>query len=586
MDLFNFIKSNVDILDVISAYTAVKKTGSLYWKGRCPFHHEKTASFTVSPHKNIFYCFGCHATGDVINFIEKIEHLNPFEATQYLAERYNLDIPQEIQQQSGHHVSKNYYQLCHSFATWCNSMLPKYPLAASYLEKRNITAATIQHFMLGFFPGGSRNISQLISYISSQGFTTQNLIDAHILQQGKQGLYSPYENRIMFPIKEHLGKVCGFGGRIFLPDDTRVKYYNSMDSSYFKKGKLLFGLDSAKHEIQKTQKAIIVEGYMDCIALWQYGLKNAVATLGTACSTDHLQQLTKHAQTIYLLYDADNAGKQAVLKLASSCWQLDLDLKVITLPQGQDPASLLEQKADIMPYVDRSCDIFNFFVEAKSSTFSQDSIKQKMNVLHELLDIIAQETDSLKQNILLIKASQSLQIPLEILKNEYTNKYKVQPKNTTSNIEKLEPKTSESLTIGSLEEQIVATIAHNPHIMTQEHELLLTTGLNEKNLMILQAVIDHKKKHIDECKHSIEEMIDPSLIEYLRSIIFKAGDGATDQTFQSLMQQFKKKYWKSIINTIKIKIFQAQKDLNESEVQRLLTVFEQLKIEVYKNGRL
>jgi DNA primase len=581
MDLFSFIKSNVDILDVISQYTALKKTGSLYWKGRCPFHHEKTASFTVSPHKNIFYCFGCHATGDVINFIEKIEHLNPFEATQYLAERYNLDIPQEIQQQQGPHNSKNYYQLCHSFATWCNNMLPKYPLAASYLEKRKILAPTIQHFMLGFFPGGSRNIAQLISYISTQGFTVQNLLDAHILQQGKQGLYSPYENRIIFPIKEHLGKICGFGGRIFLPDDTRVKYYNSMDSSYFKKGKLLFGIDSAKHDIQKTQKVIIVEGYMDCIALWQFGLKNAVATLGTACSTDHLQQLTKHAQTIYLLYDADNAGKQAVLKLASSCWQLDLDLKVITLPAGQDPASLLEQKMDISQHVDRAQDIFNFFVDAKSSSFNQDSIKQKMSILHELLDIIAQETDSLKQNILLIKASQSLQIPLEILKNEYTNRYKVQPTTTPYVTESLESKT-----LGSLEEQIVGTIAHNPHIMTQEHELLLTTGLSAENLKIVQAIIDHKKKHDGECKHSIEEMIDPSLIENLRSIIFKAGASATDQTFQSLMQQFKKKYWKSIIQTIKIKIFQAQKDLNDQEVQRLLAMFEQLKIEVYKNGRL
>jgi len=582
MDLFNFIKSNVDIVSVISQYTALKKTGALYWKGRCPFHHEKTPSFTVSPHKNIFYCFGCHVTGDVINFIEKIEHLSPFEAAQHLAERNNIEIPKEVQQQMGQQQgSKDYYQLCYAFASWCNSMLSKNAIAAAYLSKRNITAPTIQHFMLGYFPGGSRNITQLISYIANQGFTTQNLIDAHILFQGKQGLYSPYENRIIFPIREHLGKVCGFGGRIYLPDDTRVKYYNSMDSSYFKKGKLLFGLDTAKHDIQKIQKAIVVEGYMDCIALWQYGIKHAVATLGTACSPEHLQQLTKHAQTIYLLYDADSAGKQAVLRLASSCWQLDLDLKVIILPEGQDPASLLEQKEPIQPYIDRAQDIFNFVVDAKSQTFGQDSIKQKMSILHELLQIIAQENDTLKQNILLMKASESLQIPLDILKNEYTNKYNVQPKTTSQKIEN-----TGSPILGSLEEQIVASIAHNPHIMTPEHELLLTTGLTDKNLMIVQSVIDHTSQDKQDCKHTIEEMIDPSLKEYLRSIIFKAGDDASDQTFQSLMMQFQKKYWKSIISSIKIKIMQAKKDLNESEVQRLLTVFEQLKIEVYKNGRL
>jgi len=592
MDLFNFIKNNVDILSVIEQYTGLKKTGSLYWKGRCPFHHEKTPSFTVSPHKNIYYCFGCHATGDVINFIEKIEHLSAFEATQHLVQRYHLEVPKEIQQQQpGLQASKNYYQLCSAVTNWCNAMLPKHPLAASYLQQRNISSPTIAHFMIGFFPGGSRNIQQLMSYVTLQGFSSQDLIDANILLNGKQGLYSPYENRIIFPIKEHLGQVCGFGGRIFMPDDTRPKYYNSMDSSYFKKGKILFALDGAKHEIQKKQTAIIVEGYMDAIALWQHGFKNSVATLGTACSSEHLQQLAKHAQTIYLLYDADPAGKQAIMRLASSCWQLDLDLKVATLPKDQDPASMLEQNSNVQPYIEQAQDIFNFFVEAKTATFAQDSMKHKMATLLELLEIISQVQDSLKQNVLLMKASESLQIPLEILKNEYTKKHaahqnhSMSPHNGTTITAKpiKEPQETQN---NKLEQQIIAILAYNPQIMTERHELLLTACLSSEALLIVQSIVDHKKTHEGPCTHAIEEMIDAQLISYIRSLMFTLGDGTIEQTFQNLMVQFQKKYWKSITSTIKMKLIQAKKNHNEQEVQRLLTVFEQLKSEVYKNGRL
>lgn len=598
MDLFSFIKSNVDILSIVEQYTSLKKTGSLYWKGRCPFHHEKTPSFTVSPHRNIYYCFGCHATGDVINFIEKIEHISAFEAAQHLVQRCNLDVPKEILQTQSLPVNKTYYQLCLSVATWCNNMLPKYPLAAAYLQKRSLNPATIAHFMIGYFPNGSRSIQQLIAHVTNQGFSAKDLIEANILLQGKQGLYSPYENRIIFPIKEHLGQVCGFGGRIFLPDDTRPKYYNSMDSVYFKKGKLLFGLDSAKHEIQKKQSAVIVEGYMDSIALWQHGFKNSVATLGTACSIEHLQQLTKHAQTLYLLYDADAAGKQAIMRLASSCWQFDLDLKVITLPQGQDPASMLENQQNIQPYFDQALDIFNFFVAIKTTTFAQDSMKHKMSTLLEIFEIVSQVQDSLKQNVLLIKASEALQIPLDILKNEYNKKYasqavlsnnsvKHQHNSTpTSAISSSSPTAATDAVSDKLEQQIIAILGYNPHIMTEQHELLLTTGLSSKALLVVQSILEHRKTDEGPCSHTIEEMIDENLIVYVRSLMFTLFDGTIEQTFQNLMVQFQKKYWKSIASTIKIKITQAIKNHNEQEVQRLLTVFEQLKLEVYKNGRL
>jgi len=582
MDLFNFIKSNIDILNVIGEYTSLKKTGSLYWKGRCPFHHEKTPSFTVSPNKNIFYCFGCHATGDVINFIEKIEHLSALEASQHLAQRYNLELPKNLQAHTGSHTQKTYYQLCYAVASWFNTMLLKNHIAMLYLQKRKIQPSTIAHFMLGLFPNGNHNIQLLINHISSQGFSSNELIDAHILLRGKQGLYSPFENRIIFPIKDALGQICGFGGRVFITNDTRPKYYNSMDSSYFKKGKILYGLDSAKHEIQKNQISIVVEGYMDCIALWQYGLKYTVATLGTACSQEHLQQLTKHTQTIYLLYDADKAGQQAMLRLTAFCWQLDLELKVITIPTGQDPASMLESAINIQPYIDKAEDIFNFFVQIKSKTFQQASMKQKMEILHELLSIIAQINNNLKQNILLMKASESLQIPLEILKNEYTSLYKVKEKTTLetkNNKQASTPKTQ-------LEEQILAVLAYDHHVLTEKHELLLSICLSEQGKLIVQNILKHRKEHEGFCNHTIEEMITTEQGIFIRSIMFLLQDGDPKQVFQNLLLQLQKNYWKLITSNIKMKIMLAKKNHNILEVQTLLSLFEQIKLEIYKNGSL
>ena len=587
MDLFNFIKQNVDIVSVIGQYTSLKKAGSIYWKGRCPFHHENTPSFSVSPHKNIFYCFGCQVNGDVINFIEKIEHLSAFEAAQHLAERNNLEIPKEISNTAPQAVDKSHYKLCQIVAQWCNSILVKHPQATAYLKKRNISPATSAQFTLGFFPSGPQGIKQLISHIAPLGFSSSDLMEQHIVFQGKTGLYSPFEDRIIFPIRDHLGQTCGFGGRIFLPHDERPKYYNSMETQQFKKGKLLFGFDLAKQEIHKQKSAFLVEGYTDCVAMHQHGYKNVVATLGTACSADHLTQLAKHAQTMYLLYDADAAGKQAVLRLTSSCWQLDLDLKVITLPAGQDPASMLEQEQSLTPYVSSAIDIFTFFLQARADGFVQGSMKNKMTTLQELFELISQVPDSLKQNILLMKTAETLQMPLEIIKKEYTNRY-----DQTEKASLIEQESAQnSLVQDKLEEQIISTIIYDPTVLTQDYETLLLACLSQGATNIVKKIIDHREKSKAsnsqaQCSYNMSEILNEQELEQTKELLFMVESANIKLTFENLMLQFQKKYWKSIASHIKINIAQATRDGNPKEVQRLMNVFEKLKLELCKKGRL
>ena len=586
MDLFNFIKQHVDILTVIGEYTSLKKTGSLYWKARCPFHHENTPSFTVSPHKNIYYCFGCHVTGDVISFIEKIENLSALEAAQHLAMRYHLEIPKEVSKSIAPALNKSHFQLCYVVAQWCNLMLLKHPPAIDYLKSRKLSSATCAQFMLGYFPAGARGVQQLLAHVTPLGFSSQDLIDANIIFPGKQGLYSPFEDRIMFPIRDHLGQVCAFGGRIFLPHDTRPKYYNSKESNYFKKGKILYGFDVAKSEIQKQQAAILVEGYTDCIALYQHGFKNVVATLGTACSPEHLQQLAKHAQKIYLLYDADDAGKQAIVRLTASCWQLDLDLKVVSLPIDQDPASMLEHNQSIAPYIENAQEIFNFFVQIKGDNFVQESMKHKMAVVHEMFELIAQVKDVLKQNILLSKIAESLQIPLEIIKNEYTNRY-VRINSVSKNSAAIMPKTNEPEVMRDiLEEQILGAIAYDPSLLTAAYETLLLATLSSFALNIVQKIANYKQQHSVVTSENLPTILEPAEFEYLQRVIFLIDSSNLKQTFENLMLRFQKKYWKTVVSHIRMKIVQATRAHDTQEVQRLIDVFEELKVELCKNGSL
>ncbi len=271
MDIFSFIKSNVNILDVTKQYANLKKTG-LYWKGHCPFHHEKTASFTVSPHRDIFYCFGCSSGGDVITFMSKVEQCSAIDAVKLLADRYNIDLPEDshIPSIGSADEKDRYFQLCALVNKWCCEQLQKSPLAKEYLDSRTITHESITYFGIGFFPSGLSSVQSLIRYAQKNNVLADDLLKANILGQAKRVLYSPFEGRIIFPIKDHLGRFCGFGGRVFKPEDNRAKYYNSKENTYFTKGQLLFGFDLAKQSIQKSESVFLVEGYTDCIAMYQH----------------------------------------------------------------------------------------------------------------------------------------------------------------------------------------------------------------------------------------------------------------------------------------------------------------------------
>ena len=419
MSIFEHIKARVSIQEVVGEYTALKPAGT-YLKARCPFHHERTASFTVSPHREIFYCFGCHAGGDVIAFMAKAENCSQLEAAHLLAERYSIALPEEsaAQHQEAVGNKRQHRTACSAVAAWCHEKLQSSAAAKKYLKARGFDEAVIKDYSLGYFPGGPRSLGDLRRVIRDSNLLSSDLVDAGILAEGHSGIYSPFEERIIFPIRDQLGQCCGFGGRIFKPDDTRSKYYNSRESDHFAKGSLLFGMDRAKQAIQQEGTAFLVEGYTDCIAMAQHGFANCVATLGTACTVKHLSVLARYAREVYTLYDGDAAGEQAILRLATLCWQSDLELRVIEMAAGQDPASFLQDDGDLCARVAKAKEISVFFIDAMGSDFGSQALGEKVARTRRLLEVIAAVGDPLKQDILLQRAAGSMGVSTEVLRRE------------------------------------------------------------------------------------------------------------------------------------------------------------------------
>ncbi|HSC25357.1 MAG TPA: DNA primase [Candidatus Babeliales bacterium] len=570
MNLFSFIKERVSILDVINEYVTLKKAGG-YHKGTCPFHHEKTASFTVSPDKNIFYCFGCHLSGDVISFIAKIENCSQKDAAKLLAEKHNINLPQSLSFEFSekHNDNKqNYFSICRALALWCHEQLLKNSSAQSYFLQRGFEQSAFDYFTLGYFPSGNTSISDLLYTMKRQSILARDLIEANILIEGRTTLYSPFEERLIFPIKNALGNFCGFGGRIFKEQDTRPKYYNSRENEYFIKGSLLFNLDKAKKSIQETGKIFLVEGYTDCMAMIQQGIANTVATLGTACTIEHLKQLARYAEHIFVVYDNDTAGKQAILRLTELCWHVNLELKVILLPPNEDPASFITKKGDFQELIHGAQDIFIFFIDTLGNNFSNKSLHQKIQTTRSFLQVITGITDSLKKDILLQKAAVAFDISFNALKEELirlnSQQSTVQNNAAQSNV------TIISNPLPLLEKRIFCAIINNMKLFNGESRLRLIHYLPSPLRDILAKLRATQEKSEIVTFSIFFDTLDEHEKHYVSKLLLEENEIMDNNAFDKLLEQLQKKQWKVIVRDIKIQLMQAKQEGNVDKVSLIL----------------
>ena len=332
-DSIEALKARLDIVDVVGSYIELKKAGGNF-KAPCPFHDEKSPSFVVSPQKQIFHCFGCGAGGDSIKFVMEYEKLNYPEALEKLAQTYNFTLSYTDNKQN-----KPRSQVMDSLNAWYQSLLSKKPEALSYIQERGIYESSIEKFGIGYAPQSHATIE----YIKSQQFAIKEAIDMGVVgyESSRNQTYARFIERITFPIHSANGSIVGFGGRTIT--GHQAKYVNSPETAFFNKSRLLYAYHLAKQAIYKKQEIIITEGYLDVIMLHQAGFDNAVATLGTALTQEHLPLLRKGTPRVIMAYDGDKAGRAAALKASKLLSASGFNGGVVVFEGGLDPADMVKE---------------------------------------------------------------------------------------------------------------------------------------------------------------------------------------------------------------------------------------------------
>jgi len=575
--IFNTIKSQVPLLDVVNYYTTLKQAG-IYWKGYCPFHQEKTPSFTVSPHINIFYCFGCHESGDVISFIAKIENSSQLEAAYQLAHKYNIAI--ETNREHSLQTNTEKYQIiCSLFTQWCLYHFNKSKEASEYLLKRGFQKELLERFEVGYMPGEFHIIKTFIAYCQKKSILLSDLIEAGIIIQTKNSYYSPFQERIIFPIKDHLNRYCGFGGRIFKADDERVKYYNSKEHEFFNKSNILFGLNHARSAIQEKNSVFLVEGYTDCIAMAQLGYTNTVATLGTACTQSHLKILTRYTHELIIIYDNDQAGIKGISKIASMCWNSSIEPKVVQLQEGKDPATFLEKSDLLSANLANPEDIFIFAINQVTDNYKTLSLQERVHHVDAIIKIIETIDDPLKQNILFQHASEKLAIPFDILLQKFEEQKKMphsldQNNSSKKSLEIIKTDTNKAF---YLEKKLFCTIANNPKLIKIKQINMLLSYMPQTVSEPIERLQHWIIKHNEEI-FNFQAFFEaqPEDLKKNISMLLCSEEGVEMAEFEILLKEIQKKWWKEIVFQLKRRIEEATRMNNKALVRKLIEEFTNL----------
>ena len=367
------IKSKVNIVDVIGREVPLKQSGSNF-KGLCPFHNEKTPSFMVNEQKQIFNCFGCGEKGDVIHFVQRFNNMEFMEACEKLAEEYNIEIPKHGTRRK--EDLSRYYEINSVAARFFFDNLTRCANPGyTYIRKRGISDETIKHFGLGYSPN---SWNSLYKYLQSKGVSDDDMLKLGLVTQGKKGVYDKFRGRLMFPIFNTRGKVIGFGGRAL--GDEMPKYLNSPESEVFLKKNNLYALNFTKKNVSDENQVIIVEGYMDAISLYQNGICNVVASLGTALTENQCQLITRYTKNVVLSYDSDSAGIKAALRGIDVMRSSHANVRILQVTGGKDPDEFVKKygKQEFLKLVNGA---------APATDFTLEMTKKKYN-LSDNLEII------------------------------------------------------------------------------------------------------------------------------------------------------------------------------------------------------
>lgn len=425
-----------DIVDVISQYMHLKRSGRNYF-GLCPFHNEKSPSFSVSPDKQIFHCFGCGKGGNVYTFVSAIEGISFFEAIQLLAERANIQLPTlENNRDAQKEILKDKVYKVNEFATEYyhqNLYNPQSKIGQEYVKKRQLSNETLKAYRIGF----SGKFDELYQELKKQGFEEREILESGLVNKNERGQYiDRYRNRLMFPICDVRGRVIAFGGRVL--DDSKPKYINSPENLVYSKGRHLFGLNVAKKK--NTKKLLIVEGYMDVISLHQRGITNVVAPLGTALTEQQGWLLRKNTEQIILSFDSDDAGLKAKTRAIEILENMGCDIRILNIEGAKDPDEYILKfgTARFNNLVEKALSVIEFKVKLLKKDLNLENIKDKIKFLNEIAKLIAKVDNTIEREIYIEKIAKEYDISKEAIYGE-VNKLTYKQTNNEKILEKAKP---------------------------------------------------------------------------------------------------------------------------------------------------
>lgn len=429
-EIIEQVRTQVDILEIIQKHVKLKRSGKNYF-GLCPFHAEKSPSFSVSPDKQIYHCFGCKAGGDAIQFIMEIEKMSFYEAIIYLTEQLGIQLPEytrDIQDEEDE-TKQQMRQALELAAKMFHYVLKSTKFgrkARHYLTNRQIQMQTIDEFQIGYAPN---SFDFLLSFLKKRGYDERLLQTAGLISSKEKSshtyFFDRFRDRVMFPIHDSAGRVIGFGGRLL--GERGPKYLNSPETPLFHKGRFLFNFHRARSSIRRKQRAIVFEGYMDVLAAWQSGLTDTVATLGTALTDQQAKVLSRNTEQVVLCYDSDQAGQTASEKGAELLRERDCIVKIAQMPHGYDPDDYIKQyggAAFRQEIVDQSHSFTAFQLESLKKHYQLQDEDQRMRYLTEALKVISELPQAIERDHYLRKLATEFQISLEALKTELRKVHK------------------------------------------------------------------------------------------------------------------------------------------------------------------
>ncbi len=579
------IRATANAVDIISEYVQLRKRGKNY-VGLCPFHNEKTPSFTVSDEKQIFHCFGCHTGGNVFKFLMEYKKISFVEAVQEIAEQ--LGIPLEYQESAGYEEQQTEQETLYDINTeaakyFLNNLLNDEEAegARKYLQARNLKTQTIRAFGLGYTLRGWENF---INFAKGKTIDLDRAVKLGLIGKSDDGrFYDKLPGRLIFPIFSPNGRVVAFAGRILDPEKKGAKYINSPESLIYSKSKILYGLSFAKDEIRRLNKAILVEGYMDLISLYQSGIKNVVAISGTALTDDQVQLLSRYTKDVVLLFDSDTAGIKASMRSIEVLLKQDMEVKIVSLPEGEDPDSYVNKFGkdkfdDLMKIAENFIEYQTRYYDSLGKLNDPASAAEAIRDLVKSLVLIR---DELKRNLLIKNIAKKFNLREKLLENELNKIISKESKRRPTVVRSSEKEKAEKEGL----QRIIDEGKLDPLMYNLEKELikLLFDGQKpiikfiSKNISAEEFNIEvhHRLANLVFEKAGDEELIsasdligkikDEELESYVREITFEPHSISTNweernpgMTPEKILQKFTKDI------VLKFKLFKIDQQIKEN----------------------